>query len=70
MTGYDIRNCYMSWRNNMRKDCNKCERTIKSMDNLFNELFPNIEDPPRKGRKDIIKETAKMIVEGGFYEMD
>lgn len=70
MTGYDIRNCYMSWRNNIRKDCNKCERTIKSMDNLFNELFPNIEDPPRKGRKDIIKETAKMIAEGGFYEMD
>ena len=63
MTGFEIRNCYKSWRNSTRKDCNKCEKTINTMDKLFDELFTNIEEPLKRTRNDIINEATKAMIE-------
>lgn len=35
-----IRNCYKSWRNGVLKDCNSSKRSIRSLDSLYNKLFP------------------------------
>ena len=50
-----IRNAYKSWRNGVTKDCNACKRTIKSMDRLYIELFPNKETRRKYNREYIIK---------------
>ena len=49
--------------NSTRKDCNKCEKTINTMDKLFDELFPNIEEPLKRTRNDIINEATKAMIE-------
>lgn len=56
--GY-IRNCYLSWRNNVIKDHNACGRTIKTLDDLFGELFGTVTMPRRLTREDVIKEAFK-----------
>jgi hypothetical protein len=57
---FDIRNNYMSWRNNIIKEHNACKKTIQSMDKLYNELFPVREVYHRQTREELIKQT--------FYE--
>ena len=59
MSEYDIRNSYMSWRNNVIKEHNYYKKTIQSMDKLYNELFPNKEVYHRLTREELIKESFK-----------
>lgn len=54
-----IRNAYRSWRNGVVKDCNACDRTIASMDRLYNELFPQKEFYRKCGRESIIQSTFR-----------
>ena len=35
MTELEIHNAYKSWRNTIIKDCNACQKTIESMDRLY-----------------------------------
>lgn len=58
MTELEIRNCYLSWRNTVVKDCNACKRTIANLDNLYNELFPE--------REVYVKPTRSQLVQDAF----
>lgn len=66
MTEYDIHNCYLSWRNSVRKDCNACEKSIRVMDKLYNELFPVQEEYHRQTREQIIKQAYKELATSGL----
>lgn len=57
MTEDKIYNCYMSWRNGIKKDCNRCERTIQTMDKIYKELFPEHEPVKKKKRDELIDEA-------------
>lgn len=57
MTELQIRNCYMSWRNTVVKDCNACARTIKALDDLYDSLFPEREVYKKKTRTEVINEA-------------
>ena len=59
MTEYDIHNCYKSWRNSLIKDCNACNRTIREMDRLYKNLFPNSEVYHKQTREELIREAFK-----------
>ena len=59
MTEYDIHNCYKSWRNSVIKDCNACNRTIREMDRLYKNLFPNSEVYHKQTREELIREAFK-----------
>lgn len=59
MEDYEVKNNYLSWRMSVEKDYNSCDRTLKEMDNLFNELFPNLKPYKKKTRTDIINNAFK-----------
>lgn len=59
MSEFDIRNCYKSWRNSLVKDCNACHKTVRSMDKLYNELFPMREIKQKPTRAQIINDIFK-----------
>lgn len=59
LTEYHIRNCYISWRNNVIKECNHCEKTINSLDRLYDSLFPEHETYKRVPRDKLIAEIFK-----------
>lgn len=54
-----IYNCYKSWRNGIMKDCNKCYKTILSMDRLYKELFPEHLKKKKLGRNELIMEAYR-----------
>lgn len=56
---YDIYNCYKSWRNSVRKDCNSCKRTIQVLDTLYKQLFPQHEIYTRPSREKLIRSILK-----------
>lgn len=58
MTELEIRNCYLSWRNTVVKDCNACKRTIANLDNLYDKLFPE--------REVYVKPTRSQLVQDAF----
>ena len=62
MSELDIRNCYKSWRNSLKRDCNACKRSIQSMDALYKKLFPD--------RKEQHKETREEVIREAFSQMD
>lgn len=64
MTENDAHNCYLSWRNNLLKECNRCEKTITNMNGLFASLF-NVKDLPRARRSNLITQISK----GENYEI-
>lgn len=66
----DIRNCYMSWRNALIKDCNACYKTIQSMDTLYKELFPIRESTKKPKRSEIIERAFKELYEPEFGEIN
>ena len=51
---FDVHNAYKSWRNGVIKDCNACCKTIRNMDRLYENLFPEHEVYCRFGRERII----------------
>ena len=59
MEEYDAMCCYLSWRENMIKDCNACHDTIQSLDKLYLTLFPRIPVYERCGRSKAIKKIFK-----------
>jgi hypothetical protein len=59
MSELDIHNAYKSWRNTIIKDCNACSKTIQSIDNQYEQLFPEHEKYIRQKRKDIMREIRK-----------
>ena len=67
MSEFDIHNCYLSWRNSVIKDCNSCKRTIESLDNLYNELFPEHETYYKFTRTELINKTLEDSYE--FYNI-
>ena len=58
-----IHNCYLSWRNGVLKDCNACDRTIESIDRLYEELFPEHEIYKRPTRDELINQAYKELYE-------
>ena len=70
MAENDIRNCYMSWRNALIKDCNACYKTIQSMDALYKELFPVRESTKKLKRSEIIERAFKELYEPEFGEIN
>ena len=58
-----IHNCYLSWRNAVLKDCNACNRTIESIDRLYEELFPKHETYIRPTRDELINQAYKELYE-------
>lgn len=61
LTSADVLNNYKSWRESTIKTCNSCNKTIRSMDNLYKELFGNtIKDIHKKETRDeLISEIFK-----------
>ena len=57
MSELEIRNCYLSWRGSLLKDCNACYKTVISMDKLYNDLFPIKEMSIKKKRNEAINEA-------------
>ncbi len=51
MTEAEIYNAYQSWRGALVKEYNSCSRTLKSMDALYDSLFPAHVPQPKQGRK-------------------
>ena len=54
-----IHNCYLSWRNNVIKEHNACDRTISSLDALFESLFGTILKEQRQTREDVMREAFR-----------
>lgn len=54
MTEIKAYNCYKSWRQSAVKDSNACRSSIKNMDNLFRELFPNCRTKDTRLRSDFV----------------
>lgn len=59
LSEYDIYNCYKSWRNSVRKDCNSCKRTVQVLDTLYKQLFPQHEIYTRPSREKLIRSILK-----------
>lgn len=59
MNEFAIHNCYLSWRNNVIKDCNYCYKSIKRMDEIYNELFPDKESYKKVPRNEVIDKLYK-----------
>ena len=59
MKEYDVMNCYKSWRQSVIGDCNACYVTIKSMDEIFRTLFPDVPQYMRRKRSKVIKTIFK-----------
>ena len=55
-----IQNCYMSWRGNIIRDCNACNGSIRSLDRLYDSLFPIREEHKRQPRR--------LLINGVFRE--
>ena len=73
MTESEIRNCYLSWRGSLLKDCNACHKTIASMDKLYNDLFPIKEVMIKKKRNETINEAFKeygMDIRADYYGLE
>lgn len=70
MTENDIHNCYMSWRGALIKDGNACYKTIKSMDALYNKLFPIREPIKKLKRREIIERAFRELYEPEFGEIN
>lgn len=64
MTENDAYKCFISWRNNLLKECNRCKKTIANMNSLFTSLF-NVKDLPRARRSNLITKMSK----GENYEI-
>lgn len=56
MTPIKAYNCYKSWRCSAIKDCNACENTIRSLDVLFSNLFPDCPTKVKQNRSQIYSE--------------
>lgn len=69
MTEFDIHNCYKSWRNGLMKDCNRCGRTIREMDKLYERLFPEHEEHRKMTREEIIRQAYKELAENGDLDL-
>lgn len=54
MTEPEIYNCYQSWRGSVIKDHNAYQRTIKSLDALYKDLFPVHTETEKEDRRDIV----------------
>lgn len=59
MTELDIHNAYRSWRNTIVKDCNSCGKSIRSIDALYEQLFPEHDYYVRQKRKQVLKQIWK-----------
>lgn len=66
MTEFEIHNCYLSWRNVVVKDCNHCKRTIQSIDDLYDMLFPMKEKYNKLTRTQIINSIYRDYFEKDF----
>jgi len=49
-------NCYKSWRQSALKDSNACYTSIRSMDKLFRELFPDCRKTEKQTRMGIVRD--------------
>lgn len=54
-----VHNCYMSWRNNVFKEHNRCKKTITTLDNLFHRLFGVFIKKRKQTRDDILKQAIR-----------
>lgn len=54
-----IRNCYKSRICSLMKECNRRSKSIKSLNTLYNELFPVKDKEEKKSRKELIYEIFK-----------
>lgn len=54
-----VHNCYMSWRNNVIKEHNRCKKTITTLDNLFHRLFGVFIKKRKQTRDDILKQAIR-----------
>lgn len=54
-----IRNCYKSRICSLMKECNRCSKSIKSLNILYDELFPVKDKEEKKSRKELIYEIFK-----------
>lgn len=59
VTDYEVLNWYRSWRGGLLKDYNSCYGSLKSVDKLFNELFPVIKKPTKGSRNKMIRQIFK-----------
>ena len=62
-----IRNCYKSRIYSLMKECNRCYKSVKSLNILYDKLFPIKEQEEKKSRKRLIYETFKE--EKDLYEI-
>lgn len=69
MTEYDIHTCYKSWRNSVVKDCNRCDRTIRSLDALYDRLFPEHEGLAKLPRSRLIADAFKELYEPRYEDL-
>lgn len=58
MSEIDAYNSYKSWRNALKKDCNRCYKSIQSLDRLFNSLF-RVSPKTKLNRNDLINSIIR-----------
>lgn len=61
MTETKAYNNYRSWRESVVKDSNACYRSIRNLDILFGNLFPNIVKEPRRTRSELVDELFRSM---------
>lgn len=61
MTAEEALNCYLSWRGSESKNHNACYDTMRRMDMLFKELFPEKIEHVKLRRSDVVKEIDRDI---------
>lgn len=65
MSEIHIHNCYISWRNNLKLECNRCKKSLDSLDKLYEELFPEHEVYVKPTRTELINQVFREE-----YDMD
>lgn len=58
-TEFEVLNWYKGWRGGLLKDYNSCYHTLKSVDKMFRDLFPEIKKPEKPSRNKTIRQIFK-----------
>ena len=59
MTEDEIWRAYQSWRGTIIIEHNACERSVESMDKLYNSLFPQHKESQKPSRRALVIQTNR-----------
>lgn len=56
-----VHDCYKSWRNGLKTECNRTDRTLKRMDSFYESMFPEHIMPIKVTRSELIRKAQREI---------